>query len=107
MCQRKQIWAVFMVECFNRRLKKSLFSPAQPRRAETRLFPGFVLGSSKSSTYRLRFSEDGSTGGVFPFAKIHCTANGPTKCGWYLLRFQLACGLARGTARLGAPGLGG
>jgi hypothetical protein len=31
-------------------LKKSLFSPAQPQRAETRLFPGFVLSSSKSST---------------------------------------------------------
>src|SRR6185295_18684774 len=32
-----------------------------------------ILGSSKSSTYRLRFSEVGSAGGVFPFAKIHCT----------------------------------
>ena len=32
-------------------LKTSPFSPAQPRRAETRLFPGCVLGSSKSSTY--------------------------------------------------------
>jgi len=31
---------------------------------------GFVLGSSKSSTYRLRCSEVGHTGGVFPFAKI-------------------------------------
>jgi hypothetical protein len=27
------------------------FSPAQPRRAETRLSAGFVLGSTKSSTY--------------------------------------------------------
>jgi hypothetical protein len=35
-------------------LKKSLFSPAQPRRAETRLSPSFVLGSSKSSTYPIR-----------------------------------------------------
>jgi len=34
-------------------------------------------------------------------------ANGPTKCGRYLLRFRLACGLARGTVRPGAPGLGG
>jgi len=32
-------------------LKKSLFSPAQPRRAEARHFPYIVLGSSKSSTY--------------------------------------------------------
>src|SRR5262245_42150305 len=30
-----------------------------------------------------------------------------TKCGRYLLRFRLACCLACGTARLGAPGLGG
>jgi hypothetical protein len=37
-----------------RMLKKSPFSPAQPRRAETRLFPCFVLGSSKSSTYPTR-----------------------------------------------------
>src|SRR4029077_2927018 len=56
-------------------LKKSLFSPAQPRRAETRLFPCVVLDSSKSSTYRMRFSEVGSAGGVFPFAKIHYTGD--------------------------------
>jgi len=31
-------------------LKQSLFSPAQPRRVETRLSSSFVLGSSKSST---------------------------------------------------------
>jgi hypothetical protein len=30
-----------------------------------------VLASFSSSTYRLRFSEIGSTGGVFPFAKIY------------------------------------
>jgi len=33
-------------------LKKSLFSPAQPRRAETRLFPCIVLASLRGSTYR-------------------------------------------------------
>src|SRR5262245_24121352 len=37
----------------------------------------FVLGSSKSSTYRLRFSEIGSAGGVFPFAKIHGAGERP------------------------------
>jgi len=31
----------------------------------------FVLDSSKSSTYRLRFSERERAGGVFPFAKNH------------------------------------
>ena len=35
-------------------LKKSPFSPAQPRRSKTRLFPSSVLGSSKSSTYPTR-----------------------------------------------------
>src|SRR4029079_18594083 len=35
----------------SRMLKMSLFSPAQPQRAETRLSPGFVLDSSKPSTY--------------------------------------------------------
>src|SRR5438045_1509502 len=32
--------------------KKSLFSPAQPWRAETRLFPCVVLASLRGSTYR-------------------------------------------------------
>ena len=34
-------------------LKKSILSPAQPRRAGTRLSPGFVLASLKASTYEL------------------------------------------------------
>jgi len=58
-------------------LKQSLFLPTQPRRAETHLFPGFVLASFRPSTYRLRFSEIGNTGGAFPFAKIHCTGERP------------------------------
>ncbi len=33
-------------------LKKSLFSPTRPRRAETRLSPGFVLASFSGSTYQ-------------------------------------------------------
>jgi hypothetical protein len=33
-------------------LKKSLFSPALPWRAETCLFPGSVLVSLRGSTYR-------------------------------------------------------
>ena len=36
---------------FSRMLKMALFSPAQPRRAETRLSASFVLGSTTSSTY--------------------------------------------------------
>src|SRR6266849_1937342 len=35
----------------SRMLKMVPFSPAQPRRAETRLSAGFVLGSTTSSTY--------------------------------------------------------
>jgi len=60
-------------------LKKSLFSPAQPRRAETRLSPGRVLTSLRSSTLRRSFSEIGSTGGAFPFAKIHWKGERPTR----------------------------
>ena len=37
---------------FSRMLKKSLSPPAQPRRAETRLFPCGVLASLRGSTYR-------------------------------------------------------
>jgi hypothetical protein len=33
-------------------LKKSLFSPALPQRAETRFFPCIVLASLRGSTYR-------------------------------------------------------
>jgi hypothetical protein len=36
-----------------------------------------VLGSTKSSTCRLRFSECGSARGVFPFAKIHWMGERP------------------------------
>ena len=36
----------------NRMLKKSPFSPARPRRAETRLSPCGVLASLRGSTYR-------------------------------------------------------
>ena len=36
-----------------------------------------VLGSSKSSTYRLRSSEGGRAGGVFPYAKIHSEGERP------------------------------
>ena len=37
-------------------LKKSLFSPAQPRRVETRLFPGGDLTSLRGSTYRTEYA---------------------------------------------------
>ena len=40
-----------MKQLVSRILKKLLFSHAQPQRAETRLSQGFVLDSSKSSTY--------------------------------------------------------
>ena len=43
---------VDIVRASSTMLKKSLFSPAQPRRAETRLFPCVVLASLRGSTYR-------------------------------------------------------
>ena len=50
-----------------RLLKTSLISPAQPWRAETRLFPFIVQTVNVAES----FSEVGSNGGVYPFAKIH------------------------------------
>jgi hypothetical protein len=41
-----------------------------------------VLASFRSSTYRLKFSEVGSAGGVFPFAKIYCTGERPHEVRW-------------------------
>jgi hypothetical protein len=52
-----------------------------------------VLASFRSSTYRLRFSEVGNTGGVFRSPRFIARANGPTKCGRYLFRSSLAAAL--------------
>jgi len=41
----------------SRLLKTPLFSPAQPLRAKTRVFPSVVLTSEKSSTYPTRGDE--------------------------------------------------
>ncbi len=54
----------------------------------------FVLTSFRSSTYRLRFSEGGIAGGVFPFAKIHCMGERHHEVGRYLLQAFTRCGLA-------------
>jgi hypothetical protein len=37
-------------------LKKAIFQPPCPKRAETRSFPGFVLGSNTSSMYPRRYA---------------------------------------------------
>ncbi len=78
----------------NRMLKKSLFSPARPRRLlhppalslprqplypGTRLFPCSVLASFRPSTFRRSFSEVRSPVGAFPFAKTHCKGERPTR----------------------------
>ncbi len=62
-----------------RLLIKSLFSPTQPRRAETRLSPCGVLAALRGSTSRRSFSEVGNAGGAFPFAKIHSRGERPTR----------------------------
>ena len=66
-------------EDLSRMLKKSQFSPAQPRRAKTRLSPSGVLASLRGSTYPMRFLEVGNTGWAFPFAKPHCKGERPTR----------------------------
>jgi hypothetical protein len=67
-----------------------------------------VLASLRGSTYRMRFSEIGSSKGVFPFAKIHLQGRmAHTKCGLYLLASSLAAALygkRRVSARQGWAG---
>jgi hypothetical protein len=63
----------------SRKLKKSLFSPAQPWRAETRLVPCGVLASFRPSTLKGSPSDVGNTGGALPFAKIHTKGERPTR----------------------------
>ena len=81
----------------NRMLKKSPFSPAQPRHAETRLFPCSVLASFRPSTSRRSFSKVGNAGGGFSVRQDPSqerTAH--TKCGMYLLGPSLAAALLDG-----------
>ena len=49
---RPSTFPYYYEEPFSRMLKKSLFSPARPRRAETRLFPCSVLAALRGSKYR-------------------------------------------------------
>jgi hypothetical protein len=60
-------------------LKKSLVSPAKPRRAETRSPPNIVLASFRPSTYQPRFSEVETAGGAFPFAIAMDHGERPTR----------------------------
>ena len=67
----------------------------------------FVLASLRGSTLRKSFSEVENAEGAFPFAKNHCMGERPHEVRYVPPRLFARCGLARGTARLGAPGLGG
>ena len=70
-------------DLFCRMLKQSLFSPAQPRRTKTRHFPCIVFASLRGSTRVVRKSE--ALEGLFRSPRSMTKANGPTKCGPYLL----------------------
>jgi hypothetical protein len=54
-----------------------------------------VLASLRGSTLRAP-SDIRNTEGAYPFAKIHCRANGYTECGPYLLASSLAAALLDG-----------
>ena len=75
-------------------LKQGLLHPACPRRAETRPFPKFVLGSKASSMYR---GDSAGLGRLRVRRVIMSVPNGAF----------FARGRAREGARLGAPGVGG
>jgi hypothetical protein len=50
-----KMWQIFLnasPSSIYRLLEKTSFHPPYPRRAKTRPFPSFVLGSKQSSTYR-------------------------------------------------------
>src|SRR6059036_1088021 len=75
-------------------LKKSLFSPAQPWRAKTSLFPGGVLASRRGSTYRVEPLGYRNHWWGFPVRQDPFTRRtAHTKCGLYLLASSLAAAL--------------
>ena len=98
-----------------RMLKQSLFSPAQPWRAETRLFLCIVLASFRPSTYPTRRSSClGSLGWavrrVTPRPKTpapHQLGGAQKRGAPYSSHRAPRCGLVWEKARLGAPGLAG
>jgi hypothetical protein len=66
-----------------------------------------VLASLRGSTLRKSAADIGSTGGYFPFAKIHCMGERLHEVRYVPPRLFARCGLAWDKARLGALGLGG
>src|SRR5438874_6835673 len=85
----------------SRMLKKSLFSPAQPKRAKTRFLPCGVLSSQESSIGTRPPHISAAHTNVVLLIRRTVRPRG------YASGSCSACGLACGTARLGAPGLGG
>ena len=77
-------------------LKKSLFSPAQPRRVETHLSPSGVLASFRGSTYRMRFSGVEALKGLFRSPRTIARANGPHEVRFVPLASSLAAALLDG-----------
>jgi len=77
----------------SRMLKKSFFSPARPRRAETRPFPCDVLASLRGSTYRTDSRRSEVPEELFRSPRSMLGRTAHTKCGLYLLASSLAAAL--------------
>ena len=75
-------------------LKKSIFSPARPLRAETRFPPGGVLALLRGSTYRMQISEVGALEGLFRSPRFILGANSPHEVRSVPPRLFARCGLA-------------
>jgi hypothetical protein len=74
--------------------------PGAPRRA-------FHQAAFSHRSEAQRVSEVGITEGLFRSPRPVTRANGPHEVRFVRLWLFTRCGLARGTARLGAPGSGG
>ena len=74
-------------------LKKSVISPAQPRRAETRLSPGGVLASLRGSTLKRAFRRSEVLEGLIRSPRSILGANGPHKVRFVPRRLFAHCGL--------------
>ncbi len=98
---------VDIVRVSSRMLKKSLFSPTRPWRAETRLFPWAFSHRSEAQPKEGLARRSECLKVFIRSPRSIARANGPHEVRFVPPRLFARCSLAWDKARLGAPGLGG